>query len=52
MKGNCPYGADDCPKLDDIKQELDKVSKSLSTLTRIVYIMCGIALCEMGVVIW
>lgn len=48
----CPYGANDCPKVEDVTQLLDKVASTLSTLTRIVYIMCGIFVAEIGVVLW
>jgi hypothetical protein len=48
----CPYKDKDCPKVDDVAQLLDKVASTLSTLTRIVYIMCGIFVAEIGVVIW
>jgi hypothetical protein len=48
----CPYQDKDCPKVDDVLDSLDKVATALSTLTRIVYIMCGIFLCELGVALW
>lgn len=48
----CPYKDKDCPKVDDVAQLLDKVASTLSTLTRIVYIMCGIFVAEIGVVLW
>lgn len=47
----CPYGANECPKNLDVKSELDRLTKSLSTLTRIVYVMCGVMMCELGVTI-
>ena len=51
VKG-CPYADKDCPKVDDVAKLLDRVASALSNLTRIVYIMCGIFVCEVGVVIW
>ena len=52
MKDTCPYGANDCPKFDDVKRQLEMVSKALTTLNRIVYVMCGIIMAECGVMIW
>ena len=52
MSDECPYGANDCPKFDDVKRQLEIVSKSLINLNRVVYVMCGIIMAEFGVMIW
>lgn len=52
MESYCPYAENDCPKVNDLKEALDKVNVALSTLTKLVYIMTGIIAVQFGVMIY
>lgn len=51
MKPECPYGAEKCPKVQDMEKVLDNLSEKIDTITRIMYIMCGIIAIQLGVLI-
>lgn len=51
MKNDCPYGADNCPKVEALEKSLDDLSEKIDTITRIMYLMCGIIAIQLGVLI-
>jgi len=48
---DCPYGADKCPKVEDMVAVLDDMRKRLLTIERLLYICIGIIAVETGVVV-
>ena len=51
MKSECPYGADKCPKVESMEKALDMLTEKIDTITKIMYIMCGIIAIQLGVLI-
>lgn len=51
MADMCPYGADDCPKFNDLKQEVDTVKLSIANMSRTLYLIAGILIVNLGVTI-
>lgn len=48
---SCPYGDKECPKLVDIKRDIDEVRDSVKDLARILYVIAGILTVQLGVTI-
>lgn len=48
----CPYDDKPCPKLDELKEELDNVSGSLQTLSKYLYLIIGMIAINWGIQIW
>ena len=51
MKFDCPYGADDCPKVLALKEDLDRLTATVDRLLYAVYVLCGITMIQTGLVI-
>ena len=48
---HCPYNDIDCPKVNDIKDDIDKLNIAVSNLLKIVYIIAGVCVAELGIVL-
>lgn len=48
---HCPYGENPCPKITEVKEALDKVNTALAVITRLVFVMAGIMVLDVGVLI-
>ena len=48
---NCPFNAQNCPKVEDVKRDVDKIADKLDYITRLIYVLIGVVLCEFGVMI-
>lgn len=51
-KPDCPYGADECPKLKDATMDINRIFKRLMNIERILYILVGIMAVECGIIVW
>ena len=47
----CPYGPDDCPKLQAASEALSDIQRRLLTVERLLYTAIGIIMLETGVMI-
>lgn len=50
-KSECPYGADDCPKIADLEVTVRVLHSELENMKRILYCIVGILMVELGVTI-
>lgn len=50
MKG-CPYGADGCPKIEDLEQELKDTRAMVYRMMRTLYLIAGILTVNLGIAI-
>lgn len=48
---DCPYNAQNCPKVEDVKTDIDKIIEKIENLQRLMYVLIGVILCEFGVMI-
>ena len=48
---DCPYNAQNCPKIEDVRTDVNRIIAKLDNLTRIVYVLIGVILCECGIMI-
>lgn len=51
QKNECPYGADDCPKINDLEITVKVLHSELENMKRILYCIVGILMVELGVTI-
>ena len=51
MVDGCPYGPDDCPKLQAASEALSDIQRRLLTVERLLYTAIGIIMLETGVMI-
>lgn len=51
MPKECPYGADDCPKIADLEGTVRILHAELENMKRILYAIVGILMVELGVTI-
>ena len=51
LMDHCPYNDTDCPKVNEIKDDIDKLNIAVSNLLKIVYIIVGVCVAELGLVI-
>lgn len=49
MTDECPYGAQDCPKISDLKHEVDTIKESISSMAKTLYLIAGILMVNLGV---
>lgn len=49
---NCPYGADDCPKIEDIEKRAENHEKDISEIKKILYILIGMVAVNWGISLW
>lgn len=47
----CPYGASDCPKIEDINATMQAMEKRILRIEQLLYVICGILVAEFGIVI-
>lgn len=50
MKG-CPYGADGCPKIEDLEQEVKDTRAMIYRMMRTLYLIAGILTVNLGITI-
>lgn len=48
----CPYGADDCPKVEDLKSEVSNLRKELQTISHYLYMIIGMVAINWGITLW
>jgi hypothetical protein len=48
---HCPYNDTDCPKVNEIKEDIDNLNIAVSNLLKIVYIIVGVCVAELGIVL-
>ena len=51
LMDHCPYNDTDCPKVNEIKDDIDELNIAVSNLLKIVYIIVGVCVAELGLVI-
>lgn len=47
----CSYGADDCPKINDCYRDIRGLEEDMSSVKRILYIIVGIVVVELGILV-
>lgn len=47
----CPYGASDCPKIEDLETVIRTMEKRILRIEQLLYVICGILVAEFGIVI-
>lgn len=47
----CPYGASDCPKIEDLDAVIRTMEKRILRIEQTLYVICGILVAEFGCVI-
>lgn len=47
----CPYGARECPKVQDLEERLVKDEEVLQSMSRTLYVIVGLLTVELGVMI-
>ena len=47
----CPYGASDCPKIEDLDAVIRSMEKRILRIEQLLYVICGILVAEFGIVI-
>ena len=45
----CPYGASECPKIEDIEERVTRDESVLQNMQRTLYIIVGLLMVELGV---
>lgn len=48
----CPYGANECPKVEDTNRDISEIKKRVINIERILYVIVGIITVECGIVVW
>lgn len=48
---DCPYGADSCPHVARVEEQVKAMTKTLNKILYIVYFVAGIVAVELGIVI-
>lgn len=51
VHSDCPYGADDCPKVDDLEKRVARMEKNQAKILYTMYFVAGIVSVELGIVI-
>lgn len=47
----CPYGADSCPKIEDLEKEVQSTKDLILRLLKVVYLIAGILTINLGITI-
>ena len=47
----CPYGAESCPHVERVENQVKAMSKTLNKILYVVYFVAGIVAVELGIVI-
>lgn len=47
----CPYGDKPCPKVDGIEKDLKETKRSLEDMKKILYVIAGVLMVQLGVTI-
>jgi len=48
---SCPYGDRNCPKVEDVEHQMEQCRKSLAEMAKLLYIIAGILMVQLGVTI-
>jgi hypothetical protein len=51
VHADCPYGPDDCPKIEDLEVRVRKMEANMNKILYIMYFIAGITSVELGIVI-
>ena len=51
-KTECPYGADECPKVEETNDSIKHIYKRLLNIERILYVLVGVMAVECGIIVW
>ena len=49
---SCPYGANDCPKLEDVNELAKENQRQINNITKLLYTIIGMIVIEWGVSLW
>ena len=47
----CPYGAEDCPKIEDLERRVSRMEKTMDKIMYTLYFVAGIVSVELGIVV-
>lgn len=50
-EGECPYGANPCPKLIELDEKVDKLDSAIWGMQKTLWVIAGILMCECGLMI-
>lgn len=48
---DCPYGASDCPKIEDLEKKVAGMERTMNRILYLLYMVAGVLLVEFGVVV-
>lgn len=48
-RNECPYGAEDCPKLKELRSRITRLEQNQTRMMRIMYYVAGIVSVTLGV---
>lgn len=48
---DCPYGADTCPKVQELERDVTEMRKTMNKILYLLYFVAGIVAVEFGIVI-
>lgn len=49
IKGECPYGVNPCPKIEDVQDDIDRMKDAITEIQKSLYIVIGILTINLGV---
>lgn len=49
---DCPYGAEQCPKIEDIKEDAEDNRRRIQNIERILYMIVGMIAINWGISLW
>ena len=51
VRSDCPYGAEKCPKVDDLEKKVARMERNQAKILYTIYFVAGIVSVELGIVI-
>lgn len=52
LNPECPYGAESCPKIDEIKADADDNRRRIQKIEQILYMVVGMIAINWGISLW
>lgn len=49
--GECPYGAESCPKVQELEDRVSRIERNQQRMSRILYYIAGIVSVSLGVTV-
>lgn len=50
-KSECPYGAETCPKMDELDEKVTRLDTMMCGMQRTLWVIAGILMCECGIMV-